>query len=256
MRLSIRLIRTRIRIRWSQMRAMRQRRIWVPKARHWCRKVRAGTTLGSGVFTDIDTDPTIEYISHSLTPGVSLSDEIIPTEEVDRVLGPLGRYEDLGLLGMGGMGEVRRVRDPSLRRSMAMKIIHWDMMDSSRLVSRFIEEAQVEVQLQHPNIVPVYEIGRLPDGRHYFTMKQIRGKAFTDKISRVHEASLEDRWRPSDDGTTFRDLIRIHQQVCETVAYAHSQGVIHRDLKPDNIMIGGFAGSAGRGLGLYEGLGA
>ena len=101
--------------------------------------------------------------------------------------------------------------------------------------------SEVEAQLQHPNIVPVYEIGRLPDGRHYFTMKQIRGTEFSEKIAAVHGASLDDRWRPADDGTTFRDLVRIHQQVCETVAYAHSQGVIHRDLKPDNIMIGGFA---------------
>ena len=155
--------------------------------------------------------------------------------------GNLGRYEDLGLLGVGGMGEVRQVRDGNLRRTMAMKIIHPSYMERPRLVSRFIEEAQIQAQLQHPNIVPIYEIEQLPDGRHYFTMKQIRGTEFSEKIAAVHGASLDDRWRPADDGTTFRDLVRIHQQVCETVAYAHSQGVIHRDLKPDNIMIGGFA---------------
>jgi serine/threonine protein kinase/predicted ATPase len=103
-----------------------------------------------------------------------------------------------------------------------------------------VEEAQIEAQLQHPNIVPVHDIGTLADGRQYFTMKQIRGTEFSVKIKEVHAASTNDRWRNSEDGTTFRDLIRIHQTVCETVAYAHAQGVIHRDLKPENIMLGGF----------------
>ena len=120
---------------------------------------------------------------------------------------------------------------------MAMKIIHQDMMASSQLVGRFIEEAQVEAQLQHPNIVPIYEIGQLPDGRHYFTMKEIRGRGFSTQIQSVHAASPSDRWGASADGTSFRDLVRIHQQVCETIAYTHAQRVIHRDLKPENVML-------------------
>ena len=151
-----------------------------------------------------------------------------------------GRYQDLGLLGQGGMGEVRRVRDTLLHRTLAMKIMHNRMMSKPRYVSRFVEEAQIEAQLQHPNIVPVHDIGTLEDGRQYFTMKQIRGTEFSEKIKEIHAASSMDRWRNSEDGTSFRDLIRIHQTVCETVAYAHAQGVIHRDLKPDNIMLGGF----------------
>ena len=152
----------------------------------------------------------------------------------------LGRYQDLGLLGMGSMGEVRLVRDPDLRRTLAMKILHQRLMEKPRIVSRFIEEAQVEAQLQHRNIVPVHELGCLPNGRHYFTMKQIRGTEFSKKIQGVHQHSSQERWRKATDGTSFRDLIRIFQQVCETVAFAHSQGVIHRDLKPDNVMIGDF----------------
>jgi len=138
------------------------------------------------------------------------------------------------------MGEVRRVEDPDLRRTLAMKIVHQDLMKNSRMVSRFVEEAQVQAQLQHPNIVPIHEISRLPDGRAYFTMKEIKGTEFSKKIKSVHDQSFGNRWSPAEDGTTFRDLIRIFQQVCETMAYTHSKGLIHRDLKPDNIMIGDF----------------
>ena len=152
----------------------------------------------------------------------------------------LGRYENLGIIGVGGMGQVHLVRDDRLKRTLAMKIIHSKLLNSPRAISRFVEEAQVEAQLQHPNIVPIYEIGELPDGRHYFTMQQIRGMEFSMRIWEVHQASDTNRWRASEDGTTFRDLIRIFQQVCVTLAYAHEQGVIHRDLKPENIMIGGF----------------
>ena len=152
----------------------------------------------------------------------------------------LGRYIDLGVLGIGGMGEVRKVLDENLKRTLAMKIIHPRLMASRRSISRFVEEAQVGAQLQHPNIVPVHEIGRLPDGRHYFTMKQVRGGEFTPLIQSVHDASDEERWRPAPDGTTFRHLVHVFHTVCMTMAYAHSMGVAHRDLKPENILIGGF----------------
>ena len=180
-------------------------------------------------------------------PGIALEDEedetsadadwlAVKKEETKR----LGRYIDLGVLGIGGMGEVRKVRDEVLRRTLAMKIIHKRLMRSQGAVTRFVEEAQVGAQLQHPNIIPVYELGHLPDGRHYFTMKQIRGIPFTDQIVGVHEASDSERWRPARDGTSFRQLIQTFHKICVTMAYAHSKGVIHRDLKPENIMVGSF----------------
>jgi len=150
------------------------------------------------------------------------------------------RYEELGVLGVGGMGEVLRVRDRSLNRILAMKVLHARLMDSPALVSRFVEEAQVQAQLQHPNIIPIHEIGALSDGRPYFTMKQAQEDAFLGRIQQVHRASTDTQWRPTKDGTTFRDLIRTFHQICVTMAYAHSQGVIHRDLKPENVLIGRF----------------
>ena len=151
----------------------------------------------------------------------------------------LGRYVDLGVLGIGAMGEVRKVQDEKLRRTLAMKIIHKKFLSNQALTSRFIEEAQIGAQLQHPNITPVYELGVLSDRRHYFTMKEIRGRTFGDLIESVHKES-DKRWKPAQDGTTFRRLIQIFHKTCETIAYAHSMAVVHRDLKPENIMIGGF----------------
>ena len=138
------------------------------------------------------------------------------------------------------MGEVRKVRDEFLKRNLAMKIIHPNLLKSQNALTRFIEEAQVGSQLQHPNIVPIYEFGELPDGRLYFTMKEIRGEEFTDFIKEVHNASTEDGWKTTEKGGTFRQLIQIFHKICETIAYAHTLGVIHRDLKPENVMIGGF----------------
>jgi len=148
------------------------------------------------------------------------------------------RYEDLGPLGVGGMGEVRRVRDRALNRTMAMKLIKPRLQQSPRHLGRFVAEAQATAQLQHPGIVPVHELGTLADGRPYFTMAEIRGSTFTQVIEEVHAASPAERWERAPSGWTFRRLVAAFIRVCETVAYAHERGVLHRDLKPDNLMLG------------------
>jgi eukaryotic-like serine/threonine-protein kinase len=158
----------------------------------------------------------------------------------DADLQQIGRYEDLGLLGKGGMGEIRKIRDMDLNRSLAMKIIHPKMLKVPSIVSRFIEEAQVGAQLQHPSIIPVHEIGTLPDGRFFFTMKEIKGRDFSEAIREVHSAASGDLWQASPRGWSFQRLIGVFLQACSAVAYAHSKGVIHRDLKPGNIMLGAF----------------
>jgi serine/threonine protein kinase/tetratricopeptide (TPR) repeat protein len=182
----------------------------------------------------VNTDTTIFHEElFGTTPLIDQTFELDDEAKLDR-------YIDCGKLGSGGMGEVRKVHDPALKRTLAMKILHPNLVNNRRIVSRFVEEAQICAQLQHPNIIPVYEIGELSDGRPYFTMQEIKGIEFRQYIANVHEASDEERWRSAPDGTTFRNLIQIFQQVCNTMAYAHSMGVIHRDLKPANIMIGGF----------------
>lgn len=150
------------------------------------------------------------------------------------------RYEDRGQIGTGGMGEVRRVLDRDLNRLMAMKIIRADLLHRHVALSRFIEEAQTNAQLEHPGIVPIHELGRLSDGRFYFTMKEVRGRTLKAVIQEVHRASPGQEWRTADSGWTFRRLIDAFHKVCEAVAYAHNRGVIHRDLKPSNVMVGNF----------------
>ena len=169
--------------------------------------------------------------------GKTLDDQ--NKESASSVEGLLGavsassRYEDLGLLGVGAMGEVRRIRDRDLGRTLAMKIIKRPLLEKPRSLARFIEEAQVSAQLQHPGLVPVHELGRLPDGRFYFTMQEVRGRAFSEIIaeSRSGGEGGEAAWG-------LRQLIDAFRRVCEAVGYAHGRGVVHRDLKPDNLMIG------------------
>ena len=146
-------------------------------------------------------------------------------------------FEDLGLLGMGGLGEVRKVRDISLGRSVAMKLLHEEYQHNEAVVARFIEEAQVTAQLQHPGIAPIHELGRTRDGRLYFTMKEIRGRTLRDAIEEVHEVSSR-VWRVAESGWSFRRLMETYLKICEAIAYTHKKGVIHRDLKPDNVMLG------------------
>ena len=149
------------------------------------------------------------------------------------------RYDDLGPLGVGGMGEVRRVLDRQLGRTLAFKTSHAPSAGSSTLAARFLEEAQATAQLQHPGIVPVYDLGELPDGRLWFTMKEVSGQTFGEVITEVHAVSRQ-RWEVAPSGWALRRLVDVLQQVCEAVGYAHSRGVVHRDLKPDNVMVGSF----------------
>jgi eukaryotic-like serine/threonine-protein kinase len=148
------------------------------------------------------------------------------------------RYAEIGTLGSGGMGEVFRVLDRDLNRTLALKAIRRDLMENPRALSRFVSEAQVTGQLQHPGIVPVHDIGRLPDGRMYFAMQEVRGRELGDVIREVHDSRTAVGWEPAPSGWTFRRLIDAFLKVCEAVAYAHVRKVIHRDIKPENILIG------------------
>jgi len=146
------------------------------------------------------------------------------------------RYERRERLGSGGMGEVWRVFDRRLQRPVALKVIHRPLVEEA-LLTRFEEEARVTAQLQHPGIIPVHDVGRLDDGRLWFAMKEVRGRTLEVLLQEVHRA-----WRmgleSGPSGFTFRRMLEGFLRVCETMAYAHSQGVVHRDLKPSNIMVG------------------
>ena len=169
---------------------------------------------------------------------VELPDEASPLAEASDPLGvpPHMTYE--GLLGCGAMGEVHRVRDRRLHRRMALKVLNLSARNQASTVQRFLDEAQATAQLQHPGIVPVHELGYLPDGRVYFTMREVEGRTFGEVIGAVHDASSSAGWRPDALGTTLRRIIEHLRVVCEALAFAHERGVVHRDIKPDNIMVG------------------
>jgi serine/threonine protein kinase len=133
------------------------------------------------------------------------------------------RYTILDEIGRGGMGTVYRAHDRDLGREVAIKI----PSDAGRgtLERRLKLEAQVLARLEHPGIVPIHDAGRLADGRLYYVMKRVRGRTL-----REHLQSHPD---PAE-------RLRIFERICEPVAFAHAQGFIHRDLKPDNIMLGAF----------------
>ncbi len=151
------------------------------------------------------------------------------------------RYWSLGLIGAGSMGEVYRTYDRALRRVLAMKVLRSDLAHPELAVVRFVEEAQITAQLEHPGIVPVHDIGQLPDGRWYFTSKEAKGGTLSEAIRELHATRLEKgTFGTTESGLTFRRLVDAFHKVCIAVAYAHARGVIHRDLKPDNTLVGSF----------------
>lgn len=144
------------------------------------------------------------------------------------------RYILGGELGRGGVGRVIKAFDRYLGRTIAMKV-PLDSMASQTEIDKFIEEAQATGQLEHPNIVPIYDIGSLPDGSSYYTMKRVRNKSLRDVIERLKSSDPEARRE-----YTLTRLLTIFLQVCQAIHYAHVRGVVHRDLKPDNVMLGDY----------------
>jgi serine/threonine protein kinase/formylglycine-generating enzyme required for sulfatase activity len=147
----------------------------------------------------------------------------------------LGRFQLLDEIGRGGMGRVIEARDGELERSVAIKVVLDPTALTQEELESFVVEAQVTAQLQHPGIVPVHDIGRLPTGEVYFVMKKVEGRSLAYVLDSLAAGVPDDttQW-------TLRRLLRAFIQVCETVAYAHDQGILHRDLKPGNIMLGEF----------------
>jgi eukaryotic-like serine/threonine-protein kinase len=134
------------------------------------------------------------------------------------------KYVLVRRIARGGMGTVYLAEDRDLGRQVALKVL--TVPDSSgHLVARMLVEARIVARLEHPAIVPIHDVGRLPDGRVYYTMKYVQGQTFTEYLA---------------GNPPLPDRLRLVQQVCQAVAFAHSRNVVHRDLKPDNIMVGAF----------------
>ncbi len=197
------------------------------------RQLHANWDFVSGVMRRMDRTPQV---------GPDTDSEGFTKRVVDRLSGrknAFERYRIDGRIDEGGQGAILRVWDNDLGRRLAMKVMHARKAKSgesppksdSRALGRFLEEAQVTGQLDHPGIVPVHELGLDEAGRVYFTMKLVKGESLKRLIDRVHKGDGE--W-------TLTRVLGLILKVCDATAYAHSKGVLHRDIKPSNVMIGRF----------------
>jgi serine/threonine protein kinase len=134
------------------------------------------------------------------------------------------KYEISHSLGQGGMGTVYAARDRHLGRLVALKVVG-TFAGSGDMIERLLREARILAQLEHPGIVPVHDIGTLPDGRAFYTMKLVQGRRLDHHLT---------------PATPLTDRLRILERLCDTIAFAHAHGVQHRDLTPANIMVGAF----------------
>jgi serine/threonine protein kinase len=147
------------------------------------------------------------------------------------------RYDFGQLHAKGGMGQVWLATDRDLGRAVALKELRPESLKHPTIIARFLEEARITGQLEHPAIIPVYELvkgggGELP----FYTMRFIRGRSLFDAVRAYHEKRKKGQATPVE----FRDLLSAFTAVCNAIAYAHSRGVIHRDLKCSNVVLGDF----------------
>jgi serine/threonine-protein kinase len=148
------------------------------------------------------------------------------------------RFRILRPHAKGGLGEVFVALDTELNRDVALKEIQDHYADNPGHRARFEFEAEVTGGLEHPGIVPVYGFGHTPDGRPFYAMRFIKGDSLKEAIRRFHEAERQSRRDPGQSTMALRELLGRFIDVCDAVAYAHSWRVLHRDLKPGNIMLG------------------
>lgn len=174
-----------------------------------------------------------EKIPKTERPGIFLSD-------TDPLIGEgffegFEKYTNTKLMSGGGGGILLSSYDRNLRRKVAVKKLKKEEIDNFRAQRRLIREARITAQLSHPNTVPVYEIGIGRDGDIYFAMKKIEGENLFKILCRIAEGEQEAK----DEFTLYR-LLSVIIQASNALAYAHARGVIHRDVKPENILIGTF----------------
>jgi serine/threonine-protein kinase len=173
-----------------------------------------------------DRRPPLELADTLATNPPGFARDTLPSVSTASLRADGPRYAEPRLLGRGGMGEVHLRRDAWLGRSVAVKTLMSERASSEVARARFLREARVQGQLEHPAIVPVYDVGVDEGGQEYFTMKRVTGRTLEEVLF---------------GGELPRSrLLGLFRQVCLAIDYAHARGVVHRDLKPANVMIGDF----------------
>src|SRR5262249_32714816 len=170
-----------------------------------------------------------EETPHSLRTGPYEAPTVPAADAPAAAREAAGRHVLCDESGRGGMGAVFKGRDTELGRELAVKVLLEEHRGRPEFVRRFIEEAQIAGQLQHPGVAPVYEMGRFADDRPFFTMKLVKGHTLAELLAQRDDADAD-----------LGRCLGTFAQVCQTLAYTHAHGVIHRDLKPSNVMVGSF----------------
>jgi len=180
--------------------------------------------------SSLNVSPTCSNIKYDLTKRVmrAIAKPVAPIVPYSGT-GEYGIHRVLRVHQRGGMGRILVGYDQYLKREVAIKELHPDVAEDESIVRRFIGEAEITAQLEHPGVVPIHRIGQGGDGLPYYTMKMIKGDTLQDAIKAYHRNPCK---------LELRNLVRRLVSVSKTIAFAHSKGVIHRDLKPANIMLG------------------
>jgi serine/threonine-protein kinase len=204
------------------------------------KSLAAVSSIGSSVRQELEKVPDAElHASLAQVSAARVADDPWATQApaVGQASVPGIRFRILHKHAEGGLGAVYVAHDEELHRQVALKEIKEKYADHADSRSRFLREAEVTGGLEHPGIVPVYGLGRYPDGRPFYAMRFIKGHSLRDVIQRFHAAEERNR-DPGERSLAFRELLGRFVDACNALAYAHARGILHRDVKPHNIMLG------------------
>ncbi len=197
-----------------------------------------GLTISAFMAEKDMTAQPVELLSHEATLKEG---EVAPQREPeppkhDYLETERHRHYEIGdIVARGGMGAIIAARDTNIRRQVAMKVMLEKRKVGSNELLRFIQEAQITGQLEHPNIVPVHELAVDSSGHVFYTMKFLRGTTLKAIVKAIRNGKNE-----TIEKYPLNTLINIYLKLCDAVAFAHSRGVVHRDLKPENVMVGDY----------------
>ncbi|MDB5349366.1 MAG: serine/threonine protein kinase [Planctomycetota bacterium] len=207
---------------------------------------RHGNDPATSLASLSSTDGVVDHLRSIGDPDVDATVTILASNSADEstesfhrapATGSGGRFRRLRDHARGGLGVVYVAHDAELNREVALKEIRQDAADNLKSRARFVTEAEITGGLEHPGIVPVYGLGKYDDGRPYYAMRFIRGDSLKEAIGKFHASEAIGR-DPGERTLALQKLLRRFLDVCNAISYAHSRGILHRDLKPGNILVG------------------